>query len=295
LSTGRVVRAIAGFFYVEPLEALVEPIECSVRGKLKLKAETIVVGDRVIFAIENGKGVITGIADRENLLKRPYVANVDLIVLVFAYKNPDPNEALLTKFLILAEQTGIPYLLVFNKADLVTPEIAAQVAATYRGYGYRVIISSVLQNEGKAALLEILSGKTTVLSGPSGVGKSALLNMLAPGLRLQTGEVSRKLGRGKHTTREVRLLRINEHGYVADTPGFTQITLDGIEPADFKLLFPDFSVWEAGCRFNGCLHQAEPDCGIKQAVAAGKISISRYRTYLALLTEITENWKNRYR
>jgi ribosome biogenesis GTPase len=295
LSTGRVVRAIAGFFYVEPLEASVEPIECSVRGKLKLTAETIVVGDRVTYAIENGKGVITGITDRENLLKRPYIANVDLIVLVFAYKNPDPNEALLTKFLILAEQTGLPYLVVFNKADLVTPEAAAQLVATYRKYGYRVFSTSVLQNQGKAALLEILRGKTAVLAGPSGVGKSALLNMLAPGLGLQTGEVSHKLGRGRHTTREVQLLRINEYGYVADTPGFTQITLDGIEPAEFKLLFPDFSDWETECRFSGCLHQAEPDCGIKRAVAAGKISASRYQTYLTLLAEIAENWKNRYR
>jgi ribosome biogenesis GTPase len=295
LSTGRVVRAIAGFFYVEPLDAPMAPIECSVRGKLKLKAETISVGDRVVFAVENGKGVITGVLARENLLKRPYIANVDLIVLVFAFKDPDPNEFLITKFLILAEQTGIPYLLVFNKADLATPEEAGQVVAIYRECGYRVFATSVLKNQGKAELLEIFRGKTAVLAGPSGVGKSALLNLLAPGFRLQTGDVSRKIGRGRHTTREVQLLRINEHSYVADTPGFTQIALDGIDPANFKSLFPDFSDWEPNCRFNGCLHQTEPDCGIKQAVAEGKISVSRYQTYLTILAEITENWKNRYR
>jgi ribosome biogenesis GTPase len=295
LVTGRVVRAIAGFFYVEPLGTPAEPIECLVRGKLKLRAETISVGDKVIFTIENGKGVITGVVERENLLKRPYVANVNLLVLVFAHKNPDPNELLITKFLILAEQTGIPYLLVFNKEDLVSPEKANQIVATYQKYGYRVFSISVLQNQGRTELLDIFQGKTAVLAGPSGVGKTALLNMLAPGFHLQTGEVSRKIGRGKHTTREVQLIRINTHSYIADTPGFTQIALEGMDPGELKLLFPDFSDLEAECRFNGCMHQAEPDCKVKQAVSEGKIGASRYQTYLTLLTEIMESWKNRYR
>jgi ribosome biogenesis GTPase len=294
LGVGRVVRAVGGFFYVEAAEKPFGTIECFIRGKLKVNAATIFVGDQVTFTLENGKGVITGVVDRESLLKRPYIANVNLIVLVFACKNPDPNEYLITKFLILAEQAGLPVTLVFNKADLTTDADVKCLADTYRKYGYEVFTTSVLTGQNREALLQRLHGKITVFSGPSGVGKSALLNMVAPGFKLQTGAVSQKIGRGRHTTREVKLLRINEQGYVADTPGFTQITFDGIAPGDLKNFFPDFAEFETACRFTGCLHQAEPDCGIKKAVATGLITIGRYQAYLSILTEVTENWRRRY-
>jgi ribosome biogenesis GTPase len=295
LGEGRVVRAVGGFFYVESAEAASGQIECSVRGRLRVNDGTILVGDWVTYTNEDGKGVITGVINRESLLKRPYIANVNLIVLVFACKNPNPNEYLITKFLVLAEQTTLPALLVFSKADLTSSEETRLLAETYRQYGYEVLTTSVLTGQNREELTQKLQGKIAVFSGPSGVGKSALLNMVAPGFKLQTGAVSRKIGRGRHTTREVQLLRLNGRGYVADTPGFTQITLDDIAPDALKTFFPDFAVFEPDCRFGGCIHQAEPDCGIKKAVAEGKIAMGRYQAYLSILAEVTENWRRRYR
>lgn len=295
MSTGRVIRTIGGFFYVEPVDTPTVPLECFVRGKMKLNAETISVGDKVTYVVENGKAVITGIIERETLLKRPYIANVSLLVLVFAHTNPEPNELLITKFLVLAEQSGIPLILVFNKSDLALEGQANQTAERFRKYGYRVFCTSVLKQLGRTELCQQLQGQTSVFAGPSGVGKSALLNMVAPGFALQTGAISNKIGRGKHTTREVQLLRVNDHTYVADTPGFTQIALDDIPPHELKDYFPDFTPYESECRFSGCIHQAEPECGIKEAVKRGEIDEARYNAYLALLSEIAESWKNRYR
>jgi ribosome biogenesis GTPase len=272
-----------------------ETTECLVRGRLKVKTETIFVGDLVTFVTENGKGVITGVVDRKTLLKRPYIANVNLIVLVFACQNPDPNEYLITKFMILAQQAALPFMLIFNKADLVSVATADALAANFSGYGCEVLTTSIFTGQNRKELLRKLEGNIAVFCGPSGVGKSALLNMVVPELQLPTGAVSRKIGRGRHTTKEVQLLRLNGPGYIADTPGFTQITLDDIAPGQLKSFFPDFAQYEADCRFTGCVHRAEPDCGIKQAVAAGKIGMGRYRTYLNILTEVTENWRKRYR
>jgi ribosome biogenesis GTPase len=296
LGVGRVVRAIGGFFYVESAD---DPsgrqTECSVRGRMKVKTETISVGDLVTYIIENGQGVITGIVDRQTLLKRPYIANVNLIVLVFACKNPDPNEYLITKFQIIARQAGIPFILVFNKVDLITADEAKSLVDNYRNCGGEVINTSVVTRQNREELLQQLKGKIAVFSGPSGVGKSALLNMVAPGFKLKTGAVSPKIGRGRHTTREVQLLRINEQGFIADTPGFTQIELDDLDPGELKSFFPDFLAFEPNCRFDGCIHQAEPDCGIKKAVAEGQITVGRYQAYLSILTEVSENWRRRYR
>ncbi|HYH03741.1 MAG TPA: ribosome small subunit-dependent GTPase A, partial [Bacillota bacterium] len=216
-------------------------------------------------------------------------------ILVFAFKNPDPNELLISKFLVLAEQSGIPAILVFNKADLISENEAKQNAEKYRKYGYQVICTSVVTQQGRIELVEALKGKISVFSGPSGVGKSALLNMVAPGFGLQTGSVSEKIGRGKHTTREVQLLKLNQGSYVADTPGFTQIAFEDIAPEQLSGFFPDFLEFETFCRFHGCLHQAEPECGVKQGVSSGAISQERYDAYLNLLTEVNRNWKNRYR
>lgn len=295
MSIGRVIRAIGGFFYVEPVETPEEPLECYVRGKMRLKTQTISVGDKVTYEMEKGKAVITGIVERESLLKRPYIANVSLLVLVFAHTSPDPNELLITKFLVLAEQSGIPLILVFNKTDLVSEAEATQISQRFQKYGYRVFCSSVLQQLGRAELVAQLQGKISVFAGPSGVGKSALLNMVAPGFALQTGKVSDKIGRGRHTTREVQLLRLNDQTYVADTPGFTQIALDDIPPHELKDYFPDFAPFEPECRFSGCIHQAEPECGVKQAVERGEFAQQRYSAYLDLLTEIAQSWKKRYR
>jgi ribosome biogenesis GTPase len=319
LAIGRVVRAIAGFFYVEPVEvdACAEAlrgsaaeglgrdiVECSIRGKLKLDKEGLFVGDRVEYmeteVSASGvskviRGVITGILPRVSTLKRPYVANVELLVLVFAHQKPDPNERLITKFLVLAETSGIPYLIVFNKSDLVSKGKTIYLANTYRKYGYQVLCTSVVTHLGKRSLQRFTKGKVTVFAGPSGVGKSALVNLIAPGFKLETGTVSEKIGRGKHTTREVTLLKINSTSYVADTPGFSQLALDFLKPTELADCFPDFKVYRDLCRFKTCNHQSEPGCAIRNAVAAGEIGASRYESYLDLLMEVKEFWENRYR
>jgi ribosome biogenesis GTPase len=270
-------------------------VECSARGKLKLTSEAIVVGDRVEFDVEIGKGVITRLLPRETLLKRPYVANVNVLVLVFAHKNPDPNDLLISKFLILAESSEIPCMIVFNKTDLVTSRNANVMADKYRNIGYQVLCTSVKTHLGKLKLKKALNGKIAVFAGPSGVGKSALLNMVAPGYGLQTGAVSVKIGRGKHTTREVQLLKTDDKSYIADTPGFTQIDLDFMTPEQLADYFIEFDEYRPKCKFISCSHDQEPSCGVKLAVAEGKISEDRYQNYLQILGELRETHKKRYR
>lgn len=295
MAVGRIIRLIAGFFYVEPLGENTGVVECSARGKLKVTSEAMAVGDLVEYEAENGKGVITRVLPRETLLKRPYVANVNLLVLVFAHKDPDPNDMLISKFLILAEASQIPCMIVFNKTDLVTSRKSNLLAETYRNIGYQVLCTSVKTHLGKIKLKKALAGKIAVFSGPSGVGKSALLNMVAPGFQLQTGAVSAKIGRGKHTTREVQLLKTGEGSYIADTPGFTQITFDFIEPTQLADYFIEFDAYRGQCKFISCCHDQEPQCAIKQALADGKISKIRYQNYLQILSEIRQIHKNRYR
>jgi ribosome biogenesis GTPase len=265
-----------------------------VRGKLKLQADELLVGDIVEYSKENGQGVICNVLPRRNALIRPYIANVDLILLIFAHVNPDPNPLLIAKFLVLAEASGVPYQIVFNKTDLVEKGKAKKLANIYQGYGYQVLCTSVVTHLGKMTLKKLLTQKVVVLAGPSGVGKSALLNMLAPGLSLQTGTLSLKVGRGKHTTREVQLLRLKPNSYAADSPGFTQIDIDFLKPAELAELLPDLAPYQGKCKFNVCLHSHEPDCTVKKAVEAGLINPERYRSYLELLQEVTNSWKNRY-
>ncbi len=293
MAIGRVVRAIAGFYYVEPLEGG-QPIECSIRGKLKLTFDSLLVGDKVEYLCKD-KGIITEILPRESVLKRPYIANINCIVLVFAHQNPDPSDILIAKFLVLASASRIPHLIVFNKSDLVSSSRMKRLADTYRGFGYQVICTSVPTNLGKRTLGRALQGKITVFAGPSGVGKTALVNMVAPGFMLKTGTLSEKISRGKHTTREVQLLRMNENSYIADTPGFSQIDLKMIRPEDLAEYFPDFRDYQGKCKFNTCIHFNEPGCQVKKAVQAGQILESRYQVYIELLQEIKELWDNRYR
>lgn len=295
MSVGRVIRAIGGIFFVESLTGDDLIIECSVRGKLKLTNSEILVGDKVRYFLGSSKGVITEILPRESILKRPYITNVDLLVVVFAHKNPDPNPGLIARFLVLADSSGIPYILVFNKTDLVGKGKADKLANIYRNYGYQVYCTSVVNNLGKRTLLKTLSGKVSVFTGPSGVGKSALLNMLSPGLKLKTGLLSSKINRGKHTTREVQLLKINPLTYIADTPGFSQIGLEHIKPEDLAHFFPDFHNYLGNCRFNSCIHQNEPECALKKGLENGAIDRERYEIYLELLKELKENWDKRYR
>lgn len=296
MATGRIVRAVGGFFFVEPQAEEQELIKCTARGKVKKKNEdTILVGDMVEYEIIDGCGVIHLVLERQNVLKRPYIANVNQILLVFAYDNPAPNNFLIAKFMLLAECSRIPYALVFNKKDLVPAGTANLLAEKYRSNGYTVFSLSTLKNEGKPDLLSFLKNKTAVLAGPSGVGKSAILNMIVSGASARTGEVSQKIGRGRHTTREVQLLHYGKHEYIADTPGFTQISLDFLQPREVSYYFPEFYDHARECRFASCLHDMEIQCGVKRAVEEGLIDTQRYQHYLEFLKEVKQFHSNRYR
>ena len=290
MPVGRITRIIGGFYYINDHEG--RTITGVPRGKLR--ADGLVVGDVVEFQlIPPDQGVIEGIHRRRNFLKRPLVSNITQVGLVFAHKNPDYNYLLIDRFLVMLEAYNLPTVIIFNKTDLVDEKTAEGNAEPYRKIGYAVLCTSTKSLVGKDSLLTSLRGETTTLAGPSGVGKSALINLIAPDLAQETGAVSAKIGRGRHTTREVRLLTLPEgNGFIFDTPGFTQLDLDFIPPEELSSCFPEFSRFEPDCRFQGCLHQQEPDCAVKAAVTAGQIDAWRYEHYLTFLAEL-KNRTNR--
>jgi ribosome biogenesis GTPase len=291
LPKGRVIKGIGGFYTVMTESGLL--LEGKARGRLRLGSE-LLVGDWVRYDLsEEGKCTIEEILPRELVLKRPYIANVTQVALVFALKDPDYNTFLIDRFLTLVEDSGLRIILVFNKADLIRPCDAKKLATIYQSLGYSVQITSTITRQGKVLMQRALKSQTTVFAGPSGVGKSALLNMVCPGHRLQTGQVSAKIGRGRHTTRQVQLLPLSADAYVADTPGFTQIDLDFLEPDEVSSLFPEFSRVGA-CKFRGCFHLLEPGCAVKAAVESGEIPEFRYQHYLEFLAEVRKNHDRRY-
>ena len=292
LPKGRVIKGIGGFYTVMNEFGLL--LEGKARGKLRLDTD-LLVGDWVRYApSEEGKCTIEEILPRELVLKRPYIANVTQVALVFALRDPDYNTYLIDRFLTLVEDSGLRVMLVLNKADLIRPCDARKLASVYQSLGYPVQITSTVSRQGKILMRRALKDQTTVFAGPSGVGKSALLNMVCPGHHLQTGEVSAKIGRGRHTTRQVQLLPLATDGYVADTPGFTQIDLDFLEPDDVSSLFPEFSR-VGDCKFRGCFHLSEPGCAIKAAVKSGEILEFRYEHYQEFLDEVRKHHDRRYR
>ncbi len=285
MPVGRVVRIIGGFYYL--LNECGETIVAVPRGKLRQSGD-IYVGDLVDYELlPTAQGVIEKVHPRSSELKRPYVANVTQVALVFAHKDPDFNYVLIDRFLVMLEAYHFSPLLVFNKSDLVEAERAAENAGPYRKIGYRTLCTSTKTGQGRAEMLAELAGEATTLAGPSGVGKSALINMLAPQYQLKTGQVSEKIGRGRHTTREVQLLPLPEaKGFLFDTPGFTKLDLEFIPPGDLAQYFIEFAEYSPECRFVGCLHQQEPDCAVKTAVQEGKIFPWRYEHYLLFLEEL---------
>lgn len=297
------MKALSGYYYVLPdgQGADAPRIQCRGRGIFKKRKITPLVGDRVEYELtENGEGTVTEILPRSSELIRPPVANVELAVLVFSVAEPTLNLQLLDKFLVHAEHAGLDALLVLSKQDLlqseevkVVSEEMDAICAIYENIGYRVIFSSASEGEGLAAIRECLQGKISVFAGQSGVGKSSLLNAIVPGLSLDTNEISQKLGRGKHTTRHVELIALEADGWVADTPGFSQLDFSSIEAEGLADCFPEMAALAAGCRFRGCLHLNEPGCKVQEAASEGKITQSRYAHYEAFLTEIKER-KRRY-
>ncbi len=267
---------------------------CRPRGRLKLERARVLAGDWVDFREAGpGQGYIESIGPRTTELWKPPVANVDQAAIVFTLREPAKNLALVDRFLVLAEQKGLGVILCLNKCDLLDDGEIAETVRYYGHPGYRVIPTSAKWSINLDQLGEAFSGRTTVLAGQSGVGKSTLLNAIVPGASLSTGSLSRKAARGTHTTRNVTLLRACG-GLVADTPGFTRVELEGLPVRGLADLFPEFRAYEGGCRFDGCLHDREPGCAVKEAVAEGRIDSERYQRYTEFLTEAREAERNRY-
>lgn len=284
MQEGLILKGYGGFYFVRSDD---KTWQCRGRGRLRLQASPL-PGDCVLFTpLGNGEGLIESILPRKNVLSRPPVVNVDQMILVVSLAKPEPDLRGLNRYLVLCELEKLPVLICFNKTDLVTREKSESLVEIYGQAGYRTLLTSAFQGTGISELRRSLDGKISVLAGPSGVGKSSLLNALEPGLALMTGEISSKLKRGKHTTRHVELLPIGE-GYVADTPGFSNLELPQINKRDLSNYFCEFRNYAGQCRFLDCLHVDEPGCAIKSALEQGEISSLRYQDYRKLLAEVID-------
>ena len=291
---GKIIKGIAGFYYVQTKNGV---YECKAKGSFRNRKLKPYVGDNVEITVlneETKKGNLDEILERKNFLIRPAVANVDQTLVIFAAAKPDPNLNLLDRFLIMMEQKDIPVVLVFNKKDAAEQEKLEELARIYENCGYQVLSVSALQEDGISEIKEILKGKTSTVAGPSGVGKSSIINLLQSDIQMETGDISEKIERGKHTTRHSELIAIEEETYIFDTPGFSSLYVTDMEKEDLKDYFPEFAQYEEECRFLGCVHVNEPVCGVKDALKEGKISQSRYDNYKLLYEELKENEKRKY-
>ena len=289
---GKIIKGIAGFYYVYAEKSL---YECKAKGTFRNQKVKPIVGDNVIISIldkEKRIGNIDQILPRTSELVRPAVANVDQALVVFAAAAPEPNFNLLDRFLIMMEKQKVPTIICFNKMDLVDDAKLQEYAAVYEKGGYPVISASTYEEHGMDTILKELKGKTTTLAGPSGVGKSSIMNMLNPDAHMDTGVISKKIERGRHTTRHSEILPVGEDTYLMDTPGFSSIYFYDMEPEDLKHYYREFEAYEPYCRFGGCNHIGEKECGIKQAVENGEISTSRYENYRLFFEELKD--KKRY-
>lgn len=292
---GRVIKAYSGHYFVSHKD---DVVDCKIRGRLQKEGKDVLVGDIVSFTFtdpEGMYGVVEDVLPRKTRLVRPPVANVDQAVIVMACHEPAPDLELLDRILVAVEADGLDIVICFNKIDLVSRYAAEKLAKPYRKAGYAIVKASARAGWGIARLRKALAGRLSVFAGPSGVGKSALLNALEPGLRLETGRVSSRTGRGRHTTRYSHLLKIEPVGYVADTPGFSKLDLDKIDKRALAHLFPEFRMPMENCKFTTCLHHMEPDCGVKEAIETGDIVQARYDNYVKLLLEIAERERRRGR
>ena len=276
---GRILRSLSGFYDVQTQEGL---ITCRARGILRREGNSPLTGDLVEITVEKGKGMVEKILPRKNHFIRPAVANVDALVIFAANVNPVTEPFLIDRVAAIAGDQNVQAVLCVNKCDL---DPAMDLVRIYEHAGFPVICTSAETGEGVEDLRALLEGKLTAFTGNSGVGKSSILNRLAPELQLETGEVSEKLGRGRHTTRHGELYRLGENTYVADTPGFSSFDTDQMElilKENLQYAFPDFGSYLGKCRFDDCSHRREPDCAVRAAVEAGEIERSRYESYLKL-------------
>lgn len=284
---GKIVKGISGFYYVHIAESGI--YECKAKGAFRNQKIKPLVGDNVEIAVldeKEKKGNIEKILPRENALIRPAVANIDLALIIFAIAKPQPNLNLLDRFLVMMDYQKVPVTICFNKVDLVDKEEEEKMADIYEKCGYPVLFVSAKEERGIDELYRILDGRTTAVAGPSGVGKSSLVNRLQPNVQMETGNISRKIERGKHTTRHSEIIPIAGNTYIMDTPGFSTLDIPGFEKEDLQQFYPEFAAYEPYCRFQGCSHISEPDCGVKDALEEGKISRIRYENYKLLYEEL---------
>ncbi len=284
---GKIVKGISGFYYVHIAESGI--YECKAKGVFRNQNIKPLVGDNVEIAILDEReklGNIEEILPRSNALIRPAVANIDLALVIFAAAKPQPNFNLLDRFLIMMEYQKVPVTICFNKSELLPEEVLHGFSDIYAACGYPVAYTSAKRQQGIEELLSLLDGKTTAVAGPSGVGKSSLINCLQPGRQMETGAISKKIERGKHTTRHSEIIPVCGNTYIMDTPGFSTLNIPGFQKEDLQQYYREFARYEPYCRFQGCSHIGEPDCGVKEALEAGKISPLRYENYRLLYEEL---------
>lgn len=290
---GKIIKGVGGFYYIHLHDNRI--FECKAKGAFRNQGIKPAVGDNVEIDIIDKqalKGNVTDILPRKNKLIRPAVSNVDQAVIIFALANPEPNYNLLDRFLIMMDRQDVVTHICLNKSDLVLNDSVDKIKDIYEKCGYKVIVTSTYgQNpayDGINELYDMIQGKTTVFAGPSGVGKSSLLNALNPDTVVKTGEISDKIKRGKHTTRHSELMNIGEDTYIMDTPGFSSLYVEDMEAEDLKEYYNEFAVYSGQCRFNGCVHINEPECRVKEAISDGYISELRYANYKQIYEELKE-------
>ena len=292
---GKIIKGIAGFYYVDTgADGL---YTCRAKGVFRNEKITPLVGDNVVIEItseEKKEGNIVDILERSNALIRPAAANVDQALVVFAAAKPDPNFNLLDRFLVMMQKQGIHTVVCFNKTDIVGDSDIERLKNAYELCGHELLFISVRDKVGIDAIRNVLKGKTTVLAGPSGVGKSSLMNLLAPEANMVTGELSKKIDRGKQTTRHTELIRIAEGTYLCDTPGFTSLYVTDIAKDELRDYFVEFNAYRGSCRFDTCRHIKEPGCAVKAALEAGDISRIRYENYCMMFNELEKQEKRKY-